>query len=75
MNNPGDKGPVRVTKAEKAAALYRKGLALYEGDGVKKDEFRGAQMIAEAAELGDPEAKDWIDDYGFDDNAQVQGEA
>ena len=56
-----------------AAELYREGLRIFEGDGVEKDEYRGAQMIAEAAELGDADAQYWIEDYSFDDDAGVQG--
>ena len=60
---------------KKAEELFRKGLALFEGDGVEKDEQEGAALIAEAAKLGHKEAQDWVDDYTFDDDAFVQGEA
>ena len=65
----------RLTRAEKAAELYRRGLALYEGDGVEQDEQEGAYLIYQAAELGNKEAKDWIDDYTFDDDAGVQADS
>ena len=61
--------------SKKAEELFRKGLALFEGDGVEKDEQEGARLIYLAAQEGHPEAKDWIDDYAFDDDALVQGEA
>ena len=60
---------------EDAETLFRKGLALFNGDGVEKDEQEGAYLIAEAAKLGCKEAQDWIDDYTFDDDACVQGES
>ena len=62
----------KMTREEKAADLYRRGLALYDGDGVEKDEQEGAYLISEAAELGNKDAQDWIDDYTFDDDAGVQ---
>ncbi|MBQ7243890.1 MAG: hypothetical protein IJS52_06770 [Bacilli bacterium] len=58
---------------EDAETLFRKGLALFNGDGVEKDEQEGAYLISLAAKKGHAEAKDWIDDYTFDDNAGVQG--
>ena len=64
---PGKKVP---SKAEK---LFRRGLALFEGDGVAQDQQEGAALIAEAAKLGHEEAQDWIDDYTFDDDAYTQG--
>ncbi len=51
-----------------ARKLYEEGLALFE-----KDQQAGAALIAKAAELGDPEAQDWIDDWTFDDDANTQG--
>lgn len=70
-NNKQNAAPTpQRTKAEK---LFREGLALFEGDGVEKDERGGASLIAEAAELGLQEAQDWIDDYTFDDDAGTQG--
>ncbi|MBO4541306.1 MAG: SEL1-like repeat protein [Bacilli bacterium] len=65
----------RNPKKKDAAELYRRGLALFEGDGVEKDEQEGAYLISEAAKLGCEEAQDWIDDYTFDDDALVQGES
>lgn len=53
-----------------ANTLYQKGLALFETDPQE-----GAYLISLAAEKGHAEAKDWIDDYTFDDDACVQGEA
>ena len=60
-------------KKKTPAELFAQGLALYEGDGVKQNQRKGLLLIAEAARLGDPEAKDWVDDYTFDDDAYVQG--
>ena len=60
---------------KKAEELYRRGLALFEGDGVEKDEQEGAHLIYLAAQEGHPDAKYWIEDYAFDDDAGVQGEA
>ena len=55
------------------AELFKEGLALYEGDGVKMNQRKGLSLIAEAARLGDPDAKYWIDDYTYDDDAYTQG--
>lgn len=76
MANTG-KNPLqdRAPKKADAEELYRRGLALFEGNGVEKDEQEGAYLIAEAAKLGHEEAQDWIDDYTFDDDACVQGES
>ena len=76
MANTG-KNPLQDRNPKKADAeeLYRRGLALFEGNGVEKDEQEGAYLIAEAAKLGCKEAQDWIDDYTFDDDACVQGES
>ena len=63
------------TPAEEARALYLEGLKIFEGDGVEKDEFKGSRMIAEAAEMGDPDAQYWVEDYSFDDDAGVQGDS
>ena len=67
--------PEQKQPSKKAEELFRKGLALFEGDGVEKDEQEGARLIYLAAKAGHPEAKDWIDDYTFDDDAMGQGEA
>ena len=74
MANTG-KNPLqdRAPKKADSEELYRRGLALFEGNGVEKDEQEGAYLISLAAEKGHAEAKDWIDDYTFDDNAGVQG--
>ena len=66
--------PVDLEKLD-PETLYREGLALFEGNGVEKDEQEGAYLISLAAQKGHPEAKDWIDDYTFDDDALVQGES
>jgi len=72
-NNCNGRPSKKGKEPKDAAALYREGLAIFEGDGVEKDERLGASIIAEAAELGDPDAKYWIEDYTFDDDAGVQG--
>ncbi len=74
MENTGKKAlQNRDPKKKDAEKLYCRGLALFEGNGVEKDEQEGAYLISEAAKLGCKEAQDWIDDYTFDDDAYTQG--
>lgn len=65
----------KKNNTSKADSLFQRGLDIFEGKGCKKDERKGALLIAEAAELGNKEAQDWIDDYCYDDDALVQGES
>ncbi|MCR5349109.1 MAG: SEL1-like repeat protein [Bacilli bacterium] len=56
-------------------AQYALGLCYYEGKGVAKDERKGVEWIREAALQGYKPAKDWMEDYAFDDDPGVQAES
>lgn len=43
-------------------ALYRLGLLFFKGWGVEQNEREGERLIMEAAELGCPEAEQWVSD-------------
>ena len=54
-------------------AMYQLGLCYFEGRGVSEDTQRGAELIRQAALEGYDLAKEWMEDYLFDDDAQTQG--
>ncbi len=59
-------------KKNKALTLFKKGLANVES-GDENRRIKGLKTIQQAADMGLQEAIDWIDDYTYDDNAEVQG--
>ena len=55
-----------------AHAMYLVGVEYELGLVVEKDMQEALAWISEAADLGDADAKAWIEDYYFDDDANVQ---
>ena len=63
-----------LKKAENgdANAMYLVGLAYEAGDSVEADIEEAIAWMKEATDLGDKDAKAWLEDYYFDDNACTQ---
>ena len=63
-----------LEKAENgdANAMYLVGLAYEAGDGVEADITEAVQWMKGADELGNKDARAWLEDYYFDDDAGVQ---
>ena len=55
-----------------AGAMLLVGLAYESGDGTEADIKEALAWMISAAELGNRDAKAWLDDYYFDDDAGVQ---
>ena len=55
-----------------ANAMYLVGLAYEAGDSVKADINETIAWMKDAADLGNNDAKAWLEDYYFDDNACTQ---
>ena len=55
-----------------ANAMYLVGIEYELGKVVELDLQEAAAWMNAAAELGHEEAKAWLDDYYFDDDANVQ---
>ncbi len=60
---------------KEAKKLYEEAIKTLEGNPTPKQRQTAIAKIQKAADLGLPEAMDWIDDYGFDDDAFVQAES
>ena len=52
--------------------MYLVGIEYELGQVVEQDMQEALAWMSEAADLGDEEAKAWIEDYYFDDDAGVQ---
>jgi len=63
-----------LEKAEKgdSNAMYLVGLAYEAGDGVEADINEAIAWMKGADELGNKDARAWLEDYYFDDDAGVQ---
>jgi len=55
-----------------AHSMYLVGIEYELGQVVEQDMQEALAWMSEAADLGDEEAKAWIEDYYFDDDAGVQ---
>ena len=54
------------------AAMYALGMKYECAYGVDEDPWEAAYWMAGAAELGNEDAKAWIDDQAFDDDPLTQ---
>lgn len=63
-----------LAKAEEgsAEAMYLVGLAYESGDAVEADMDEAVAWMKSAADLGNKDAKVWLEDYYFDDDANTQ---
>lgn len=66
---------IKAAKMGKPFAMYQLGLCYECGRYVQKDLTAAAQWISCAAEEGYAPAATWMDDYKFDDNADIQANA
>lgn len=66
---------IKAAKAEKPYAMYQLGLCYAVGYMTEKNTDEAVYWISSAADAGYAQAKDWINDYAFDDNALVQAES
>ena len=66
-----------LKKAENgdANAMYLIGLAYEAGDGVEADINEAVAWMKGADELGNKDARAWLEDYYFDDDANVQAQS
>jgi len=66
-----------LEKAENgdANAMYLIGLAYEAGDGVETNTTEAVAWMKGADELGNADAKVWLEDYYFDDDAGVQAQS
>lgn len=55
-----------------AEAMYLVAIEYQLGNVVEQDLQEAAAWMTEAAELGNEDAKAWLEDYYFDDDANVQ---
>ena len=55
-----------------AHSMYLVGIEYELGQIVKFDMQEALAWISDAADLGDDDAKAWIEDYYFDDDANTQ---
>ena len=55
-----------------AEAMYLVAIEYQLGKVVEQDLQEAAAWMTEAAELGNEDAKAWLEDYYFDDDANVQ---
>ena len=77
MPNPQDRYKVYLFHQDENTGIIvdTNGKYYLSPSQVEQDEQEGAYLIYQAAELGNKEAKDWIDDYTFDDDAGVQADS
>ena len=55
-----------------AEAMYLVAIEYQLGNVVEQDLQEAVAWMTEAAELGNEDAKAWLEDYYFDDDANVQ---
>ena len=63
---------LQEAKNGNAHAMYLVALEYELGIVVEKDMEEAIDWMNESADLGDKDAKAWLDDYYFDDDAGVQ---
>ena len=56
-------------------AMYLIGLSYEAGDGVEADINEAVAWMKGADELGNKDARAWLEDYYFDDDANVQAQS
>lgn len=66
---------IKAAKMGKPCAMYRLGIYFETGNMTEKNIDKAARWISAAAEVGYTPAKEWIEDYSFDDNALIQAES
>lgn len=72
MNKNEFKNLLKNAENGNANAMYLVGLAYEAGDGVEADINEAIQWMKGADELGNKDARAWLEDYYFDDDAGVQ---
>ena len=65
---------IKQAKMGKPHAMYQLGICYQLGHGCVQDMHEAAAWIAASAETGYIPAIEWMKDYYFDDNADVQAE-
>ena len=53
-------------------AMYQLGVRYQLGWGIPANPVKAVEWISDSAEFGYAPAVDWMEDYSFDDDAQVQ---
>ena len=66
---------IKAAKMGKPYAMYQLGICYQLGRERPQNMNEAAAWIADAAEAGYAPAIEWMKDYFFDDNADVQAEA
>lgn len=66
---------IKAAKMRKPCAMYRLGICFETGTMTEKNADKAAWWISAAAETGYVQAKEWIEDYSFDDSALIQAES
>ncbi len=63
---------IKAAKMEKPHAQYKLGTILLDGGLFPEDRERALALIGAAADAGYAPAREWLEDYSFDDDANVQ---
>ena len=63
---------IKQAKMGKPYAMYKLGIRYELGREMPQDINKAAEWISAAADEGYAPAVEWINDYGFDDDAYVQ---
>ena len=63
---------LKEAESGNAHAMYLVGIEYELGQVVEQNMQEALAWMTEAADLGDKDAKAWIEDYYFDDDANVQ---
>ena len=72
MNKKEFEKLLKEAESGNANAMYLVAIEYQLGKIVEQDLQEAAAWMSDAAELGHEEAKAWLDDYYFDDDAKVQ---
>ena len=72
MNKKGFMILLEKAEAGDAKAMYLVGLEYESGEVVDADIDEAIAWMNKAADLGDKDAKGWLDDYYFDDDTTTQ---
>ncbi len=66
---------IKAAKMGKPYAMYQLGICYESGKYTERNVRLAAEWISCAAEDGYAPAVEWMNDYKFDDNAEVQANA
>ncbi len=66
---------IKAAKMGKPYAMYQLGICYESGRYMEQSIMTAAEWISCAAEAGYAPAVEWMNDYKFDDNAEVQADA